>query len=174
MLNKIIAQKRESVKQQKQRVPLSALKERIARRRAPLDLAAALGGEPVRLIAELKKASPSRGILCRDFEPVTLAETYAQGGAAAISVLTEENFFGGSLETLAAVREAVNLPLIRKDFIFDPYQVYEAAAYGADGLLLIVAILNQKQLAALLSLSRSLGLSCLVEVHSEAEVGRAL
>jgi len=174
MLNKIIAQKREAVKQQKQRVPLAALKERIAQRRAPLDLGAALGGKPVRLIAELKKASPSRGILCPDFDPVALAKTYVQGGAAAISVLTEENFFGGSLESLAAVREVANLPLIRKDFIFDPYQVYEAAAYGADALLLIVAIMNQEQLTALLSLSHSLGLECLVEVHSEAEVGRAL
>jgi len=162
MLNKIIAQKREAVKQQKQRVPLAALKERIAQRRAPLDLGAALGGKPVRLIAELKKASPSRGILCPDFDPVALAKTYVQGGAAAISVLTEENFFGGSLESLAAVREVANLPLIRKDFIFDPYQVYEAAAYGADALLLIVAIMNQEQLTALLSLSHSLGLECLV------------
>jgi indole-3-glycerol phosphate synthase len=174
MLNRIIAQKRDEIKQRKQGVPLATLKERIAQRRAPLDFAAALHGDRTRLIAEVKKASPSRGILCPDFEPVTLATRYAQGGAAAISVLTEENYFGGSLDHLVAIRAAVNLPLLRKDFILDPYQVYETAAYGADALLLIVAILGQEQLSALLSLSHSLGLECLVEVHNEAEVNRAL
>jgi len=174
MLNKIVAQKREEVKLRKQGVPLATLEERIARRKAPLDFAAALHGDQMRLIAEVKRASPSRGILCPDFEPVTLATKYAQGGAAAISVLTEENYFGGSLDHLVAIREAVKLPLLRKDFIFDPYQVYETAAYGADALLLIVAMLDQKQLEELLSLSHSLGLKCLVEVHNEAEVDRAL
>jgi len=174
MLNRIIAQKRDEVKQRKQGMPLATLKERIAQRRAPLDFAAALHGDQIRLIAEVKRASPSRGILCPDFEPVTLAARYAQGGAAAISVLTEENYFGGSLDHLVAVREVVDLPLLRKDFIFDPYQVYEAAAYGADALLLIVAILSQEQLTELLSLSHSLGLECLVEVHNEAEVNRAV
>jgi indole-3-glycerol phosphate synthase len=174
MLNKIVAQKREEVKLRKQGVPLATLEERIAQRKAPLDFAAALHGDQVRLIAEVKRASPSRGILCPDFEPVTLATRYAQGGAAAISVLTEENYFGGSLDHLVAIREAIKLPLLRKDFIFDPYQVYETAAYGADALLLIVAILGQEQLSELLSLSRRLGLECLVEVHNQAEISRAL
>ncbi len=174
MLNRIIAQKRDEVKQRKHGMPLATLKERIAQRRAPLDFAAALHGDQIRLIAEVKRASPSRGILCPDFEPVTLATRYAQGGAAAISVLTEEKYFGGSLDHLVAIREAVNLPLLRKDFTLDPYQVYEAAAYGADALLLIVAILSQEQLTELLSLSHSLGLECLVEVHNEAEVNRAV
>ncbi|GAI74061.1 unnamed protein product, partial [marine sediment metagenome] len=116
----------------------------------------------------------SRGVLCPDFNPVALAKKYAQGGAAAISVLTEVNYFGGSLDHLAAIKEAVSLPILRKDFIFDPYQVYETAAYGADALLLIVAILSQEQLAELLALSHSLGLECLVEVHNEAEADRAL
>ncbi len=174
MLNKIIAQKRDEVKQRKQSQPLSALKERIAQRETPLDLAAALKGDQIRLIAEVKRASPSRGILCPDFNPVALAKKFAQGGAAAISVLTEVNYFGGSLDHLAAIKEAVSLPILRKDFIFDPYQVYETAAYGADALLLIVSILSQKQLAELLALSHSLGLECLVEVHNEAEADRAL
>jgi indole-3-glycerol phosphate synthase len=174
MLNRIIAQKRDEVKQRKQGVPLATLKERIAQRRAPLDFAAALHGDQIRLIAEVKRASPSRGILCPDFEPVTLATRYAQGGAAAISVLTEENYFGGSLDHLVAIRQAVNLPLLRKDFILDPYQVYETVACGADALLLIVAILSQEQLSALLSLSHTLGLGCLVEVHNEAEINRAI
>jgi len=174
MLNRIITQKRDEVKQRKESLPLSGLKERIAQRQAPLDLAAALSSDQIQLIAEVKRASPSRGLLCPDFNPVKLAKEYAQSGAAAISVLTEVNYFGGSLDHLAAIREAVSLPLLRKDFIFDPYQIYESRAYGADALLLIVGILSQGQLEELLSLSHSLGLKCLVEVHSEAEVDRAL
>jgi len=174
MLNKIITRKREEVEQRKRELPISALKERIARQRAPLDFASALSGERTRLIAEVKRASPSRGLLCPDFAPVALAKTYADNGAAAISVLTEINYFQGSLDHLAAIRETVNIPLLRKDFIFDPYQVYESRAYGADALLLIVAILPQAQLEELLALSHSLGLRCLVEVHDESEVERAL
>jgi len=155
-------------------MPLSALQESIAQRKAPLDFGLALDGDHIRLIAEVKRSSPSRGVLCPDFKPVELAKSYAQGGAAAISVLTEANYFEGSIDYLAAIREEVRLPLLRKDFIFDPYQVYESSAYGADALLLIVAILNQEQLEELISLSHSLGLRCLVEVHNEDEVERAL
>ena len=174
MLNKIIAKKREEVEQRKRSLPISSLKERIAQRQAPLDFALALSGDSTRLIAEVKRASPSRGLLCPNFNPVELAKTYAQGGAAAISVLTEANYFEGSIDHLAAIREEVRLPLLRKDFIFDRYQIHESSAYGADALLLIVAILSQEQLEELLALSRSLGLSCLVEVHNKAEVERAL
>ena len=155
-------------------MPLSLLEERIAHRQAPLDFALALDGDHTRLIAEIKRSSPSRGVLCPNFNPVELAKSYAQGGAAAISVLTEANYFEGSIDYLAAIREEVHLPLLRKDFIFDRYQVYESSAYGADALLLIVAILSQEQLEELLSLSHSLGLRCLVEVHNEDEVERAL
>jgi len=174
MLDKIIAEKRKEVAQRKRSLPLSILKERIAQIRAPLDFTAALSGDSTRLIAEVKRASPSRGVLCPDFDPVALAKSYAQAGAAAISVLTETNYFEGSIDHLVAIREAVNLPLLRKDFIFDPYQIYESRTYGADALLLIVAILSQEQLKELLSLGSSLGLSCLVEVHNESEVERAL
>ncbi len=174
MLNRIITQKREEVKQRKRSMPLSFLEERIAQRKAPLDFALALDGDHTRLIAEVKRSSPSGGVLCPDFNPVELAKSYAQGGAAAISVLTEANYFEGSIDYLAAIREEVRLPLLRKDFIFDPYQVYESSAYGADALLLIVAILSQEQLEKLLSLSHNLGLRCLVEVHNEDEVERAL
>ena len=155
-------------------MPLSSLKEDIAQRHMPLDFARALGGNHTQLIAEVKRASPSRGILCPDFNPVELAKSYAQGGAAAISVLTEANYFDGSIDHLAAIREEIRLPLLRKDFIFDPYQVYESRAYGADALLLIVAILSQEQLEELLWLSQNLSLSCVVEVHNQAEVERAL
>ncbi|HEY93046.1 MAG TPA: indole-3-glycerol phosphate synthase TrpC [Dehalococcoidia bacterium] len=174
MLNRIIAQKRKEVEQRKKSMPLSWLEERIAHRQAPLDFALALDGDYTRLIAEVKRSSPSRGVICPNFNPVELAKSYAQGGAAAISVLTEADYFEGSIDYLAAIREEVRLPLLRKDFIFDPYQVYESSAYGADALLLIVAILSQEQLEGLLSLSHSLGLRCLVEVHSEDEVERAL
>jgi len=174
VLDEIIAKKKEEVEQRKKILPLSHLKKRIAQRKPPLDFAFALKGKPMRLIAEVKQASPSRGILCPNFNPTELATTYAQGGANAISVLTEASYFKGSIDHLAAIREVVKLPLLRKDFIFDPYQVYESRAYGADALLLIVAILSQEQLEGLLSLSHSLGLKCLVEVHNETDVERAL
>jgi len=174
MLDKIIAQKREEVEQRKKALPLSCLKERIAQQSPPLDFASALRGDCIRLVAEIKQASPSRGILRPNLNPVKLAKTYVEGSAAAISVLTEANYFKGSINHLAAVKEVVELPLLRKDFIFDPYQVYESRAYGADALLLIAAILSQEQLEELLSLSHSLGLRCLVEVHNEDEVKRTL
>jgi indole-3-glycerol phosphate synthase len=113
-------------------------------------------------------------MLSPNFNPIELAQTYAEGGAAAISVLTEANYFMGSIEHLAAIKEVVGLPLLRKDFIFDPYQVYESRAYGADALLLIASILRQEQLKELVALSHSLGLRCLVEVHNEGEVERAV
>ena len=173
ILDKIMADKKLEVEEKKQLLPLSALKERIARRK-PLDFAAALRGKGIKLIAEVKKASPSRGVLCPDFDPVALAKIYAQNGAAAISVLTEVNYFKGSLKHLVDIRGAVNIPLLRKDFIYDEYQIYESAAYGADALLLIVAILSPEQLMELMELSRSLGLDCLVEVHNEEELFTAL
>jgi len=174
MLDKIIAQKREEVKQRKKVANMTYLQERIARQKPPLDLALALKGDNIRLITEVKRASPSRGILSPNFNPIKLAQTYAEGGAAAISVLTEANYFMGSIEHLAAINEAVGLPLLRKDFILDSYQIYESRAYGADALLLIAAILSQEQLNEFLSLSRSIGLRCLVEVHNINDVERAV
>lgn len=174
MLEKIVADKKEELKGRKKAVPVSELKAQIAQRARTLDFTAALKRDDVSLIAEVKKASPSRGVLCPDFDPVLLARTYADNGAAAISVLTESKYFQGNLDHLAEIRKKVEIPLLRKDFIFDPYQVYESLAYGADALLLIVAILKQKQLEELLTLSHELGLSCLVEVHNEGEVEKAL
>jgi indole-3-glycerol phosphate synthase len=174
MLNKIIAQKKQEVEQTKKAVPATYLRERIARQKSTLDFALALRGDRIRLIAEVKQASPSRGILTSNFSPTELARTYAEGGAAAISVLTEANYFMGNNEHLAAIKEVVGLPLLRKDFIFDPYQVYESRAYGADALLLVAAILSQGQLKDLVSLSHGLGLRCLVEVHNEDEMERAV
>jgi len=174
MLDKIIAQKREEVEQRKKALPLTYLKECLAQQKPSLDFIPALKGDHIRLIAEVKQASPSRGMLSPNINPTELAQTYAEGGATAISVLTEANYFKGSIDYLAAIRKAVELPLLRKDFIFDPYQVYESRVHGADALLLIAAILSQEQLEELLSLSHSLNLKCLVEVHDENEVERAL
>jgi len=174
MLDKIIAQKRQEMEQRKKIAPMTYLQERIAHQKPPLDIALTLKGDHIRLIAEVKQASPSRGMLSPNLNPIELAQTYAEGGAAAISVLTEANYFMGSIEYLAAIREVVGLPLLRKDFIFDPYQVCESRAYGADALLLIAAILSQEQLRELISLSHSLGLRCLVEAHNIDEVERAV
>ena len=174
MLDRIVADKKEEVEQRRKAVPVSELEARIARRTKTLDFAAALKRDGVSLIAEVKMASPSRGILRQNFNPLNLAKTYARHGAAAISVLTENKYFGGQLEHLLAIREEVQIPLLRKDFIFDPYQVYESRAGGADALLLITAILGRGQLNELLTMSHELGLGCLVEVHNESEVEKAL
>jgi len=179
ILDEIVKAKAEELTKRKQTMPLARLEALCSKnsKKPPRDLAAALRGDDIRLIAEVKKASPSKGLICPDLDPIEMARTYAQSGAAAISVLTEERYFHGSLEHIANISEELegrNIPLLRKDFIFDPYQVHESRAYGADALLLIVAILSDQQLWGLLSLSHRLGMKCLVEVHDEAEVERAL
>ncbi|MBI2847430.1 MAG: indole-3-glycerol phosphate synthase TrpC [Chloroflexi bacterium] len=158
-------------------LPEERLKNLAMKNAPPLDFAGALCDNGVRLIAEVKKASPSRGVLKPDLDPVALARTYARSGAAAISVLTEPHYFQGSLEHLKAIREALGEagpPLLRKDFVFHPYQVYEARAYRADAVLLIVAMLRDSELRDLLSLSREMGMECLVEVHNKEELSRAV
>jgi indole-3-glycerol phosphate synthase len=134
------------------------------------DFSCALKANNFQLITEVKRASPSKGIFLPDYNPVQIAMEYANEGAAAISVLTEKKYFGGSIEHLSAIKRELSLPLLRKDFIFDPYQVYESRACGADALLLIAAVLSIEQLKELLLLSHSLELKCLVEIHSEAEI----
>ena len=128
----------------------------------------------VAIIAEVKKASPSKGVIRPDFDPVAIARSYQTGGAQALSVLTDVDFFQGSLAYLPAVRAAVNLPVLRKDFIIDPLQIREARAYGADAILLIAAILETAQIQEYLSLASELGMDALVEVHDEAEVEKAV
>ncbi|MDP6102549.1 MAG: indole-3-glycerol phosphate synthase TrpC [Dehalococcoidia bacterium] len=177
ILDRIVETKRQEVEHRKIESPLPFLKERIQALPLPLNLSGALMGAGPRLIAETKKASPSRGLLREDYDPAALARAYADNGAAAISVLTERENFQGSLEHMELVKEALQsqgLPVLRKDFIFDPYQVHEARAYGADAILLIVAILTPECLKDLLELSRSLWLQALVEVHSKEEIDIAL
>jgi indole-3-glycerol phosphate synthase len=163
-------------------VPLAALEAACASLRPARDLASALRREgagrsrrgPVRVIAEVKQASPSRGVIRRDFAPAALAQAYAAAGAAAVSVLTDGPFFQGSLADLAAVRQAVCLPVLRKDFHVDAYQVWEARAAGADAVLLIAATLTDAALQALLALAQTLTLTALVEVHDRRELARAV
>jgi len=180
ILDEIVRSKRESLKQRKREMPLRELKRRCAGMTCrPLDFASALRGNDIALIAEIKKASPSKGVINADIDPVKLALTYAHNGAAAISVLTEEKYFNGSIDYLEAIRnsfdaEKIRVPLLRKDFIFDPYQIYESRAYGADALLLIVAILDDDNLIKLINLSYTLSMKCLVEVHDKVELGRAV
>lgn len=140
----------------------------------PRNFAAALWRETVALIAEVKQASPSKGVLIEDFDPITIGRTYAENGAAAISVLTDERFFQGSLRDMRDVRGAVSVPVLRKDFIIDSYQVYEGRASGADAMLLIAAALEDKHMADLYAQITGLGMTALVEVHTEDEMERAL
>ncbi len=177
ILEKIVADNQLELEARKRSFPLAELQRVALEQPTSLDFASALCGERVQLIAEVKKASPSKGIIRPDFNPVEIAQTYAGNGAAAISVLTEARYFQGSLDHLRDIREALGdkrLPLLRKDFISDPYQVYESRAYGADSLLLIVAILTPEKLEELFGLSHELGMACLVEVHNEAELEIAL
>ena len=177
ILDQIVADNLSELESRKRSLPLGELKRVASEQPPPVEFAAALRGDGIRLIAEVKKASPSRGVICPDFNPVEIAQTYASNGASVISVLTEEKYFQGSLNHLRDIRDALGdrrLPLLRKDFIYDSYQVYESRAYGADGLLLIVAILAPEELEALLELSHELDMSCLVEVHNETELEIAL
>lgn len=176
ILDDIIAAKRAEVAALQTQTPLAELQAAAAQRPRPLNLSGALIGGGIRLIAEIKKASPSRGLLSPDFDPVRLARTYADNGAAAVSCLTDPRFQGEPAH-LTAIKEseaAGRAPLLRKDFIFDPYQVYETRAMGADGLLLIVAVLPPELLKRLLETAQSLWLQCLVEVHTEGELQTAL
>jgi indole-3-glycerol phosphate synthase len=172
ILDRIVEAKASRLEETKRRTPL----ERIAEigTRVTNSLRAALSrSESINIIAEIKHRSPSRGIICEDFNPVRIAKSYANGGAAALSVLCEEDFFGGALKHLEAIRSQVKLPLLRKDFIFDEYQLHESASAGADAVLLIVAILEDELLARLIRLAGELGLDALVEVHSADEMNRA-
>ncbi len=178
ILDTIVAQKRvEVARLPSQSITAELLRAAIARRGSLRDFSAALrhprAGD-VALIAEVKKASPSAGVLCVDFDPVRIARDYEAGGASCLSVLTDERFFQGSLDYLKQIRAAVSLPLLRKDFIIDERQILEAIEWGADAILLIVAILADDQLVRYQELARACGLTALVEVHDEEELNRAL
>ncbi|MCI0782842.1 MAG: indole-3-glycerol phosphate synthase TrpC [Chloroflexi bacterium] len=175
ILDRIVADKRDELTAALERVPLAEMRRQAEAAPAPRGFAKALRGPKISLIAEAKKASPSRGVLRADFDPVWLAGRYTEGGAAAISVLTDEKHFQGSLGYMRAVREALpqGPPILRKDFTIDPYHLYEARANGADAVLLIASILADSLLRDLMATAEALGLDALIEVHEERELARA-
>lgn len=172
ILERIVADTRALVARRKTEVPVRTLEARAAERPPARSLAEALRQPDLAFIAEIKKASPSKGLLRAAFDPPAIARQYEAGGAAALSVLTEPSYFQGGLEDLAAVRPVVDLPLLRKDFIVDPYQLFEARAAGADAVLLIAAVLDRVQLSDLHQAAEALGLSCLVELYDVRELDR--
>lgn len=175
VLDTIVVGVREDLERRQQQASLDDLKERASRQPGALDVVSRLKlSEAVSIIAEVKRSSPSKGALADITDPAGLAAEYEKGGAAAISVLTEERHFKGSLSDLQAVRAQVDIPVLRKDFIVTPYQVWEARAYGADLCLLIVAALEQTVLTSLVERVHSLGMTALVEVHTTEEVARAV
>jgi indole-3-glycerol phosphate synthase len=176
-LDRIVDAKAARLEAVRRDTPLEAMIERAAEvsNRAPRSFAQALvRTDRINIIAEIKRRSPSKGIIREDFDPLQIAESYQSGGAVALSVLCEEDFFDGSLDHLEAVRGVVDLPLLRKDFIIDEYQIYESAVRSADAVLLITAILDDPLLVRLLDLARELNLDALVEVHSRDEMNRAV
>jgi len=175
ILDKIIATKREEIALAKVETPEASLRNRLASAPAVRDFLAALSvGPPIRLIAEVKKASPSKGVIRPDFDPVAIARIYQRHGAACLSVLTDRSYFQGSLEYLRQVRAAVDLPVLRKDFVIDPYQVLEARAMGADAVLLIAECLDDELLARLYNTIVDLGMTPLVELYEPANLPRVL
>lgn len=175
MLSEILATKRTEVQLRREQVTLHALQEQLINAPPPRDFRAALTKAPgTALIAEVKKASPSKGVIREDFDPLAIAQTYAENGAACLSVLTDEKYFQGKLEYLRQIRDLISIPLLRKDFIIDAWQIAESRAAGADAILLIVAALSPPDLRCFLKLSAEYGLAALVEVHDAEEMREAL
>ncbi len=177
ILKKIVDVKNREVQRVKTEVPVEVLIERIENRDAPLEFGRKLVGPKTKVIAEVKRASPSRGVLRENLDPADLTNQYVENGAAAISVLTNRDHFQGStadLEAAGAVAHTAGVPVLRKEFIFDPYQVHEARAIGADAILLIASMLNRRELESLKELAEDYGMECLVEVHNRDELDTAV
>ncbi|GLI07237.1 indole-3-glycerol phosphate synthase [Paenibacillus tyrfis] len=176
-LDRIVATKRQEVASLKERITIAEMEKTIAGLTPCLGFERALSAgrkRPMGLIAEVKKASPSKGLIREDFEPVRLAKAYEEAGADCLSVLTDAPYFQGSNDYLSRVRQAVGVPLLRKDFTIDPHQIYEARCIGADAILLIAAILTTEQMRQFQSIARSIGLDVLIEVHDQEELARVL
>ncbi len=175
ILDEIIANKKMELAETKRRTPLSDIRSKVSSAEPTRGFGKALSGtDDIRLIAEVKKASPSKGVIREDFDPVSIARIYEESGALCLSVLTEKKFFQGELEYLGRIRKVVKLPLLRKDFIIDEYQIHEARAAGADAILLIAACLEREQMADYLGIAQQLGLDVLVESHTYKELDKSL
>jgi len=174
ILTRIVENKKEEVARQRRILPSEELRRMLADRPPTRDFAAALQGPGCAVIAEVKRSSPSKGLIREDFDPVEIAGLYAKNGASAVSILTERKFFGGETAYVPRIRKAVNLPLLRKDFIIDAYQVSETRVLGADALLLIARLLEAGELLEFIGFASELGLAALVEVHDESDVEKAL
>jgi len=174
ILERIVENKKIEVRQLKKERSLLILKESLRNITPPRDFKTALTGRDCSIIAEVKKRSPSKGLIRKDFDPVGIASLYEKKGAAAISVLTDERFFGGKNSYLTDIKKTVGIPVLRKDFIIDPYQIYETKGLGGDAVLLITRILDETMLTHCIQLAESLGLSSLVEVHSREDLDKAI
>ncbi|MBN1621656.1 MAG: indole-3-glycerol phosphate synthase TrpC [Endomicrobiales bacterium] len=173
ILNDIFKNKKEDLDLKKLDFPLQELKKKLSSVKNRRDFSKALSKKSnVNIIAELKKASPSKGLLCPEFDPLSITKQYVDSGACAISVLTEKKYFHGDLAFLKLVKDNSDLPVLRKDFIFDSYQIYESLVFGADAVLLIAALLEPDKLKELIKLSLNLGLDCLVEIHNEDDLNK--
>lgn len=177
ILDRIVAKKREEVDSKKGLLPLSLLKERLDEAPVVRDFKASISrpkDRPINLIGEVKQASPLKGVLRNGFDPPSLAKEYEEHGVCAISVVTDKPFFGGEISHLKDVRAVVDIPILRKDFIIDPYQIYESRINGADAILLISSLLSKDQINEFLTLGRELGMDAIVEVHTEKELDKVL
>jgi indole-3-glycerol phosphate synthase len=174
ILETIIENKKREIRRLKEERPLLILKESLKCIAPPRDFKTALTGRDCSIIAEVKKRSPSKGLIRKDFDPVGIASLYEKKGAAAISVLTDEQFFGGKSSYLSDIKKTVGIPVLRKDFIIDPYQIYETKSLGGDAVLLITRILDETMLTHCISLAEALGLSPLVEIHSREDLDKAV
>ncbi|MFB0525977.1 MAG: indole-3-glycerol phosphate synthase TrpC [bacterium] len=175
ILGKILSYKRNRVAEKKEKIPLVKLRDRINDLPPARNFKGAISHPgKINLICEIKKASPSSGLICKDFHPKKIARTYEKNGAAAISVLTEDKYFQGDILHLFSVKESVNLPILRKDFIIDEYQLYESRAFGADAVLLIASILDGEQIGEFIKINKVLAMETLVEVHCEEDLEKIL
>ncbi len=176
ILDRIVEKKRERLDYVKGRVPYRELRSRLSEAAETRDFKSSVtkGKERIRLVAEIKQASPSKGVIRENFDPIAIARVYERKGVDAISVLTEQDFFGGELDIIHAVRRVSTRPVLRKDFIFDEYQIYESRVYGADAVLLIASLLSRDQCKEYIHLCGELGLDVLLEVHDHEELGKAL
>ena len=170
ILDEIVAAKKEVLKERKEKFPFSLLLSKLSNLPSTRSFEKALIKPGISLIAEIKKASPSVGIICKEFKPLKIARIYEENNASAISVLTEENYFLGNLNLISQIKKITKIPILQKDFILEKYQIYEARACGADGILLIAAILSEKKIKDFLALAHQLGMSAILEVHNDEDL----